>query len=419
MLALIFACVMALTARPALAEDFAIRSAKVYVSPTARPIDDCTIIIRNGKIAALGRHLKTPRGMRVLDARGKVAVAGFWNSHVHILTHDLLHADSKPPAELSRTLGAMLNRWGFTTVFDLASMLSNTTTVRKLIERGVVDGPNILTVGEPFYPPNGTPGYIRQFLKDEHIAAPISVGVPQVLARERYELAHGADGVKLFTGSIVGGDVGVLPMPLKMARALTQGSHRAGKPVFAHPSNAAGVRIAIDSGVNILAHTAPMMGQWNDRVVHRLLAHHMALIPTLTLFAVEAKKFGESPADTAHDIATAVQQLSIFARSGGDVLFGTDVGYTDAFDTTEEYRLMHRAGLDWREILASLTTTPARRFGMAAHKGRIAKGMDADLVVLSDDPANDVTAFARVAWTIRGGRIIFDPGIHSTPDRPR
>jgi adenine deaminase len=150
------------------------------------------------------------------------------------------------------------------------------------------------------------------------------------------------------------------------------------------------------------------MGPWNERLVRRLLARHMALIPTLTLFGVEAKKFGESPADTARDINIAIQQLSIFARDGGDILFGTDVGYTDAFDTTEEFRLMHRAGLDYRAILASLTTTPARRFGMAHRKGRLSSGMDADLVVLDADPARDVTAFARVACTIRAGRIIFD-----------
>ncbi|HEX5238613.1 MAG TPA: amidohydrolase family protein, partial [Sphingomicrobium sp.] len=224
---------------------------------------------------------------------------------------------------------------------------------------------------------------------------------------EKYELAHGADGVKLFTGSIVGGDVGVLPMPIDMARALVKAAHRARKPVFAHPSNEAGVNIAIESHVDILAHTAPMMGPWDDRTVTKLLALHMALVPTLTLFEVEAKKFGESAADAAEDMATAIQQLRKFSSAGGDILFGTDVGYTDAFDTSEEYRLMRRAGLDYRGILASLTTTPARRFGMASRKGRIAKGMDADLVILDGDPAQDVVRFAHVAFTIRGGTIIY------------
>jgi imidazolonepropionase-like amidohydrolase len=60
------------------------------------------------------------------------------------------------------------------------------------------------------------------------------------------------------------------------------------------------------------------------------------------------------------------------------ILFGTDAGYTDACDTSEEYRLMS-AALGWRQILAALTTAPAARFGFADSRGRIAPGTVADL----------------------------------------
>lgn len=86
---------------------------------------------------------------------------------------------------------------------------------------------------------------------------------------------------------------------------------------------------------------------------------------------------------------------------------GTDVGYIDVYDTTEEYRQLGRA-LDWRQILTSLTTAPAERFGYAARKGRLARGMDADLVVLNGDPSKDIAAFARVRLTVRAGRTIYD-----------
>jgi imidazolonepropionase-like amidohydrolase len=82
-----------------------------------------------------------------------------------------------------------------------------------------------------------------------------------------------------------------------------------------------------------------------------------------------------------------------------DELFGSEV-------PSLEYRLMS-AELDWLQILASLTTAPATRFGFAARKGRIAVGMDADLVLLDADPARDPTAFARVRDTIRAGRVIW------------
>ena len=399
-------------AAPAQAAVLAIVGARIYPAPSAAPIDHGVVVIRDGRIVAVGTTgaLKVPAGASVIDARGKVVTAGFWNSHVHILTHDLLHADQRPAAELSHSLEQMLTRWGFTTVFDIASVLDNTTVVRDRIRRGEVTGPDILTVGDPFYPPHGVPSYIRQFYADEHIVPAEVSSTPQAVARVRSQVARGADGVKLFTGAIVGGDLGVLPMDAGLATALVGEAHKLGKPVFAHPSNAKGLQVAIDSGVDILAHTAPMMGPWKPQTVREVLAHHMALIPTLTLFEVEAKKFGESAEESANDMAAARQQVQAYHAAGGDILFGTDVGYTDAFDTAEEFRQMAKAGLDWRAILASLTAAPARRFGYAERRGRVAAGMEADLVVLQADPAKDPIAFSRVAATIRGGKVIFRAG---------
>ena len=47
------------------------------------------------------------------------------------------------------------------------------------------------------------------------------------------------------------------------------------------------------------------------------------------------------------------------------------------------------------------------RFRYSSHSGRMAKGMDADLVVLDGDPAKDVTDFSKVHQVIRGGQLIY------------
>jgi imidazolonepropionase-like amidohydrolase len=106
-----------------------------------------------------------------------------------------------------------------------------------------------------------------------------------------------------------------------------------------------------------------------------------------------------------------VEQLRAYFRSGGRILFGTDVGYVTDYDPAEEYRQMARAGMSFRDILASLTTSPAARFGESRRKGRIAPGMDADLVLLAADPAGDTAAFSKVRHTLRGGKVIYsEPG---------
>ena len=83
------------------ASDLALVHAKIYTSPNDPPIEDGTILVHNGRISAIGRstRTKTPRFVRaltIIDCRGLVVTAGFWNSHVHIFTSGLLHAEKLP-----------------------------------------------------------------------------------------------------------------------------------------------------------------------------------------------------------------------------------------------------------------------------------------------------------------------------------
>lgn len=63
----------------------------------------------------------------------------------------------------------------------------------------------------------------------------------------------------------------------------------------------------------------------------------MALTPTLTLFDVEARKEGSSDRQRWQWIDKMTEELRAFSNAGGEVLFATDVGYTDHFDTALEF----------------------------------------------------------------------------------
>jgi imidazolonepropionase-like amidohydrolase len=384
-------------------QSLALTGAKIYTSPTAKPILSGTVLIKDGKIIAVGdsKTVKFPKSTRIIDCKGLVLTAGFWNSHVHFTEDKWANAANIPAAQLAQQMQDMLTRYGFAHVLDTASFTENTLALRQRMEKEGIPGPSILTVGNPFGAVDGTPFYLEP-LKLPELATPEEA--TKIITKH---LASGVDGVKIFAASPKRGRPPVV-MPLDIAKAVTAVAHKQGKFVVAHPTNTAGVEVVIGAGVDILAHTTPDGGEiWNDNMVKRLKAAHVALIPTLRLWKFEFDR-RNAPANAIEKfVAVALQQLRVYSQAGGEILFGTDVGYMSLYSTSDEYELMAKAGMSFQQILASLTTAPAARFGAAKRTGKIAPGMDADIVVLTADPAVDIKALANVKYTFRKGKTIY------------
>ncbi len=392
-------------ALPALAADVAIVGAKIYPAPNVAPIENGAIVISAGKIEALGPADQTevPKGTRVIAAEGKAITAGLWNSHVHFSLPPL---ESVPDDVVTAYVRDMLLQYGFVHVLDTGSAPGVTQEIRRRIESGATQGPSILIAGGSLVPAGASPFYLRpNILPDAEQPDRIQGQVD--LARQ-----FGAVGIKIYAGSIVGlSDTGidVVSMDIDVVRGIADAAHNRGMFVVAHPSNNAGAWAAINGGVDILAHTFPQ-GLWDRSIPPFMVEHGVALIPTLKLWRFEGERFGQSEVFIVDSTTLAQEQLQAFSQLGGQVLFGTDVGYISDFDPTEEYLLMQGAGLSFAQILASLTTAPAERFGLGDRTGQLSVGMDADLVVLSGDPADDITAFASPEVVMQRGAIVFERG---------
>ena len=190
-------------------------------------------------------------------------------------------------------------------------------------------------------------------------------------------------------------------MPLPIARAAADESHLNGKLVFAHPSNLAGIRVAIDSGVDVLAHAADDTRGVDDALLSAAVRKNMAMIPTLKMFTTTVTT-------DLHYMEPICDEVSRFHALGGQLIFGTDVGYMTDYSTDREFVELGKSALDWKDILAMLTTNPAARMGVSNAKGTVTTGKLADLTILSADPALDLTNFARVQMVIRSGRVIWE-----------
>lgn len=375
--------------------ELALEGGKIYSSPTASPIDDAVVFIRNGKITALGKRseVKIPKSVQILDCTGKVIVAGFWNSHVHFET-GWQDAATVPADKLEAHMQEMLTRWGFTTVWDLGSKPGNTLALRRRVEAAEVLGPRILMAGDIF-PKNGHPVYL-----------PAEMQLPEAATAQEAEqialqyMQNDLDGIKLFTGAYMGAE-SVVNMDTAIVKAAVDVAHARGKPVFTHPQNHTGVDNALAGGVDVLAHTIPTEGSFTAEELAQMKLRHTALIPTLTLWTTVV----QDPVVAEGLVQSGADELKAYFAEGGTILFGTDVGFQSKYDTTQEFEFMLRA-IGWRDILASLTTNPSAFF-KATTKGRVEKGMDADLVVLDADPMMDARNLAKVAYTVRDGKVIF------------
>lgn len=382
----------------------AIVGARIYASPTEAPIADGVVVMTGATISAVGRRdqVRVPAQATVLDGTGLTVTAGFWNAHVHFIDAAFQSADSRPAAELTERVRAMLTRWGVVNAVDTGSREDNTLALRRRIESGEIPGPRIMIMGGGFVPVSGSPFYVLPARLPE-LANPESATalVDRLLGNP------GIDGVKLFTGSWATRDR-IVVMPTEVVRAAVEAAHRRGKPVFAHPSNSAGALAALEGGVDVLAHTFPAGPAWDRVLPRRISEARMALVPTLKLWPWELGRLGVPAVAIERTQANAEAQLRAFVDVGGQVIFGTDVGYMTDYDPTDEYVLLQRAGLGFAAILTTLTTAPAKRFHAGSGAGTIAGGSPADLVAVDGDPAAEIRSLARVRYTIRGGQIIFE-----------
>ncbi|HEU4780142.1 MAG TPA: amidohydrolase family protein [Steroidobacteraceae bacterium] len=399
---------------PVLAADtWVIHAARIYPAPHVAPIEDGVVLVSAGRIAYVGKRdsAKIPRSAKTSECSGGVLTAGFQNSHVHFIEPRWDDAANKPAAELEQSLQEMLTRFGFTTVFDTTSDQANTFALRSRVEKAEIRGPRIVTVGLGLFPPDGIPSYIHDL-------------PPQVLARlhqprtaeeargaVRANIAAGADGTKLFLHTSPRQGV-ITRMSAEVARAAVEETHAHGKLVMAHPTSVEAIRLGLDVGVDVLVHTT--LGEeapWDEATLARMKSAHMSVIPTFKLWPYELKKENVPPPVVDALVAATFRELQAFIGVQGQVLFGTDVGYMHDYDPTDEYVFMAKAGMSQAQILESLTTAPAARWKVEKRHGQIARGFDADMVMLAADPFEDVRNFANVKCVLRAGAPIYSrPG---------
>lgn len=265
-------------------EYLALVGGTIYASPTEEPVQEGVVLIRDGKIVAVGSgtSVEVPRTAQSLDCSGLAIAAGFWNSHVHFFERKWAKAAAIPGPELGRQLQDMLTRYGFTSVFDTGSMWENTRGLRDRIESGEVPGPRIRSTGEALLAPGAVPSEIVFNLMGlMTFPAPETADAAEAAAASRTLLDDGVNGIKLHLQAPPPPNP---PFPEGAMAAAVSEAHRLGRPVFVHPNTGADVLAAVRAGVDVIAHTTPRSGPWDEAILAAMKGRRVALTPTLTLW---------------------------------------------------------------------------------------------------------------------------------------
>lgn len=319
---------------------------------------------------------------------------------MHLTEPQWVRADTSPAGELQPNLDDMFLARGFTTAVDLGSDPRSTNAVKARVASRELAGPRLLSAGAGIYPPRGLPFYLA-----DDIPRYLRLLIPQPRSAKgarravRRSQRNGAQVAKLFTGSYVRRDQ-IKPMPGQVAQAAAQLAKKQGRLVFAHVSNAEGLRIALEAGVDVIAHV-PDSPKGTHPLLQEAARRGIWMVPTLDMFAQTGSRSPEF-------LEPIYEALNVFREAGGRLLFGTDVGYLPDRSTQGEFAALEACGLTVTEVLGMLTTAPAEALGVGS--GRLVEGQPADLVVLEHRELCSPSQYAQVQATIREGQILWTRG---------
>lgn len=355
-----------------------------------------------------------------LDYRNQYCLPGLMDMHTHlsfefgpttyIEKYQLNEADVTLNAVqfAERTLNA-----GFTTVRDLGDSFNVTVALKKAIKAGKVKGPRIFTsakslgtTGGHADPSNGYRDHLFPHPTPEH---GVVNGEADAIRAVRQRYQDGADLIKITaTGGVLSqaasGDNAQFTEEELAAVISTAKDY--GFKVTAHAHGKAGMMRAIKAGVASIEHGTYL----DDEVIAAMKKHGTYLVPTLIAgdWVTEKSKIdGFFPPVIAKKAATIgpiiAGSFEKAHKAGVKYALGTDSGVSEHGRNGEEFALMVKAGLSEKKALQAGTVNAAALLGQSQQLGQIKAGFYADLVVVDNNPLENISQMENVAVVIKSG----------------
>lgn len=374
---------------------FAIRDVRVFDGE--RVLERRTVLVERGKIVRIGGPSLRLGTAEVVPCEGCTLLPGLIDSHVHV------GGDVNGALRQALVLGV-------TTVLDMFNGGERLKQLKQVASDDPLDVADVRTAGIGATAPGGHPTQMGG------MPFPTVAGPDQAKEFVAARVVEGSDYIKIIYDDLA--SLGMhLPMLSKPTlEALIREAHQQGKLAVVHVLSEEQARTAIAAGADGLAHM--FTGETASPDFGRFVARHRAfVIPTLSILYGNCG-MSEGPALAAdpnlqkfirdewrrsleiklpfppQSCSGALQGIRQLRDARVPILAGTDApvpGTTYGASIHGELSLLVRAGLTPVQALAAASSTPARTFGLT-DRGRIRRGMRADLLLVRGDPTRNILA---------------------------
>jgi imidazolonepropionase-like amidohydrolase len=378
-----------------------------------RALGTPTVLIDGTSVSAVGGEV--PTGAEVLDASGATLLPGLIDAHTHTNEESL----------------ALALRFGVTTELEMQGTHIAANRAHIVDNDEVAD---VRSAGFAITPPGGHPAELfpKGFVRpggDRPFAS-----TPEEATALVAKLAEsGSDYIKfMIDDGSVEGHPGLPMLDQATVNAGVAEAHRHGLLAVAHALTIDTTRMAIDAGIDGLAHL--FMDRPHTSEIISLIARSGAfVVPCVVMNAsltgitgadlagdprVDARlndawrdtlrsSFNRYPQGSIPDVLASALALH---QAGVDLLVGSDAaapvpflgGLAHGASVHRELQYLVEAGLTPAEALRAATSTAARRFALH-DRGRIAPGQRADLLLVSGDPTDSISATLDILAVWRRG----------------
>jgi imidazolonepropionase-like amidohydrolase len=409
----------------AAAQVTAVKAGRLVDPDAGTVLSDQVILIRDHKIAEVGKGLAIPAGAKVIDLSAMTVLPGLIDCHTHVADgqvggepFNVLRKTASQVVLESVTNARKMLESGFTTVRDVGTYRAlNDVALRDAIARGDIPGPRMYVAGA-YITITGGAGAMTGQAPDIKLPWDLHYGEansPWEVRQRIRQLAHdGVDLIKvLSTGAVLthGSNPSSLEFtPEELNAAVDEASHF-GLRVAVHAHAAQGIKNAILAGAASIEHAEMVDDEGIALAIKRGTYFDMDIYDEECIQA--GGKNGTTPADfLQHDAELGQLQRDNFRKSlkaGVKMAFGTDAGVCPYGTSAKQFAFMVKYGMTPMQAIQAATSNAADLLGHSKEVGSVKPGKFADLIAVSRDPLQDISILENIEFVMKDGAVYKQP----------